>query len=333
VDIFYQSIIKDVNAYLLEFRELLFLENFSGENSYNKTKKNESEEIPFTDSLTVLSNYLKTNFEFENLEIENEKFYDTKIIEKILELIIKNYYLIIKSIDSSIEGIINKKILSDFALLRKIYNEIKSDISEDDEIIKIFNEIINIYKIWDLDEYHDIYFFFIKNNRLYKNKNNRIIYNNLQHDLKNYLHSVTKKEFLAFHSRINVFMLSKNEIKSQKSKQSNFLNCNSTSKLLELRIDENYLSKRLTPSISNKSNEINYQNLKHEGETQSLNYQQYLKSSVSNKESPSSLVTSNTHTQQPNIKEYLGFFGGMLKENIKNMAKNYIDNEKQGEKK
>lgn len=352
VKIFYESIIKDVNAYLQDVRELLYLENFYDENSCNInniTKKYESEDLFFTDSLNVLSNYLKNNFIFDNLDLENEKqgsTGSTKIKEKILELIIQNYYLEIKNINSSAEGILNKNILIDFALLRKIYLEITSGNpgdKGDDEIIQKFIEINNIAKMPDenkYNKYHEIYSFFIKKDIQdieYKSTNIKMLKKNyLLHynGLKNNFNSAdsASKEFLDFHPRLNVFMINKNEIKFPKpnpSKQPNYINSNPTSKLLELRIDENYLSK-----INNQNN----QSIKQDGESISQfaqHAQQYLKPSVSsnssNKENPSNFLNNQSNqTQQPNIKEYLGFFGGMLKENIKNMAKNYIDNDKLG---
>jgi hypothetical protein len=330
VEIFYQSILKDVQVYLQDIRELLVLENFSDENSYNRTNKDESDQNRFTDSLTELSNYLKNNFNFENLEIESEKYSESKIKDKILEIIIKNYYEEIKNLNSSPEGVINKRILCDIALFGKIYYKIKSEESVEDEIVQKFNEINNIYEIEQIEEYHDIYCFFIKiNDEHNKNKEMPSFYFNLQLDSLNQIIPTLSKELLPFHPRLNVFMLSKNEIKPQKSKQPNYINSNSTSKLLELRIDENYLSLRPT---SNKSSDVSVQ--RQDGEAQSQNPQHFSKANLSsNKESSSNSVNSNSQTQQPNIKEYLGFFGGMLKENIKNMAKNYIDNEKLGEKK
>ena len=248
------------------------LEDYMNENILNYMRienyENYNDQTVCSNTFYELVNHIYEFYKFDEIElIYNDADSDdiSTLNNAILRIIIKNYKSYINEIEK--EGLINKKFLYDLKLLDYNYNKDLSDLSDininDNTSRKFFNFFYECnYHIID-----DLSFWNYSNNQF--------------------------KDLFQYDKRLNNFMLSK------KTKKDKLFNINST-KLLEYRIDENYLSLKQS-NITNK-----------------------------NKNIPQISKEVKQNESVFDYKGYINFFGGKLKENISNITGyvNKMDNQK-----
>jgi hypothetical protein len=278
--LFLDNLYKELENYSYTLENFLSIENFSEESCYfNKNEIN-------TDSINEVLNWLNEKFKLEDLEFDFEDYTYEKLKLKILEEITKTYLKVVKSV-----GIHNKRIAEDLKIFLYIFEKTRHEnfsclVQEVKELLielKVNNDIEN-----NKMESFINYFIPEKDSNM---SSTGIEPKSLNLNF-NKKHS-TNLDLISFHPRLNVFMLKKMTVQKSQSNSST-LNSNTTSKLLELRIDDNYVSTKSQNVVKTET---------------SKTYDVKLNTAKSNRD-----------ISQANITDYLGYFGGKLKENLSNIT-------------
>jgi len=318
-EIFFDNEIKELDEYLEKFKMHLLLENCMDNDCYSDENNSFN-----TKSLFEFSNYLITHCNYNDLEFED--LLKEKIKTKILETSIKNYVEQIESFINNKEQIINKRIINDIQILNKTFQEFKlrnllisENIEQSLKSVLLKLSSTNDYRIDESNKCdgNNFYDFFTLDN-MPKTKESKRSNLNTRIPLE-------LKMQLPFNPRLSIYIINRKNQNNITQTPSNLISpvnlINSTSKLLEFRIDENYLSlKGRNDSVNNKNDSLNSETKKNLNlNSIKLNTNSDMNRKLNEIQPNTQKNSSTAQDSSSNIKGYLGYFGGMIKDNLSNI--------------
>jgi hypothetical protein len=271
-----QNQYKMLDDYMNEIKDLLTLEN------YEENITNEDGVGLFTSSLAELAGFLHHHYKFYSIDIGEIETLSIK--QKLLNIIIVNYTQFYNN--NNKQKLYNKKIVNDLTLLTKISKEIFKQRQENNDIPSNINIDLN-------SNSHKLNSFFTREAEEFLKPNAE---GSCSHtDLTFWsTPSFKGREQIPFDKRLNTYILG---YKKAKIENKQLINLNST-KLLEFKIDTNYLSLK----SNEKTNTAQGVGIKREPQGHNK--------------------TNSIDNTQPfgDVKSYFSYFGDKLKQNINNIS-------------
>ena len=342
-NMFMQNQLYEVQLYMEVYKNHLFLEYYLDEECYDQDQE-------FTNCFEELALYLPKNFGLneidDNYQIEMSEMVDMQKIKcEIFKIITNNYSEVLKEVMGHEKVLLNKRIKNDiFTIIRTfitIKNEMNQEIQNFDENIiqdkKFLSCLLGNSNSNDFDtEYSDT---LAKDFKLYENFMNFFYFpkdkiindtsiNNTISSLSLSMKSLTpmtksfesngKYQLDSLPPQLNPFLLKKNQRskEEQAKKATTNIGNNSISKLLVLSIDSNYMS--LKASGNSQQTNVTSSSNQSKNSQVNLNKPQSQAQFQGNKTIQEGRNENNSTAlskdSSGNIKGYLGYFGGMLKD-------------------